>query len=150
MPRFQVYAVPKDNGLAEREPRLRAVPFDEFLDRVPVASLSVDRTGMQVKETVGCPSLALRRCLPKPFYQTVELNEVQLVALRRSLVRNSGLFAKCLLWFLERGVRHCLELGQEPLVNGAFRSYVGFAPSRYCPQLPFRKSEAEHSTPTGA
>ncbi len=44
MPRFQVYAIPEDNGLTEREPRLRAVPFDELLDRVPVASLSIDRT----------------------------------------------------------------------------------------------------------
>jgi len=44
MPRFQVHAISKDNGLTEREPRLRAVPFDELLDRVPVASLSIDRT----------------------------------------------------------------------------------------------------------
>jgi hypothetical protein len=43
-PRFQVYAIPENNGLAEREPRLRAVPFNEFFDRVSVASLSVDRT----------------------------------------------------------------------------------------------------------
>ena len=44
LPRFQVYAISEDNGLTEREPRLRAVPFDELLDRVPVPSLSIDRT----------------------------------------------------------------------------------------------------------
>lgn len=44
MPIFQVHAIPEYNGLAEREPRLRAVPFDELLNGVPVASLRIDRT----------------------------------------------------------------------------------------------------------
>jgi len=44
MPRLQVGAISEDDGLAERESRLRAVPFNKFLDRVPVPSLSIDRT----------------------------------------------------------------------------------------------------------
>jgi hypothetical protein len=42
MPGFQVDTIAEDNGLAEGEARLRAVPFNEFLDGVPVSSLSVD------------------------------------------------------------------------------------------------------------
>src|SRR5262249_54373411 len=44
MPRLQVDAISEDDGLAEREPRLRAVPLNEFLDRMPVSSLCVNRT----------------------------------------------------------------------------------------------------------
>ena len=44
---------------------------------------------MQGKETVGCPSLALQRCLPKRLYQPAEpLAKVHLVGLSRSLVRH--------------------------------------------------------------
>ena len=41
--RLQVDAITELDSLAEREP-LRAVSFNEFFDRVPVALLSTDRT----------------------------------------------------------------------------------------------------------
>lgn len=44
MPRLQADPITEDDGLAEREPRFRAVPFNEFLDRMPVPSLGIDRT----------------------------------------------------------------------------------------------------------
>ena len=43
MPRLQMDAITEDDSLAEREPWFRAVPFNEFVDHVPVPSLSVDR-----------------------------------------------------------------------------------------------------------
>jgi hypothetical protein len=36
--------ITEDNAPAEREPGLRAVPFDEFINRVPVPSLGLSRS----------------------------------------------------------------------------------------------------------
>src|ERR1700693_547586 len=44
MPRLQVDEITENDSLAEEEPWFRAVPFNEFVDRVSVPSLSVDRT----------------------------------------------------------------------------------------------------------
>ncbi len=43
MSRFQADSITQDDGLAEREPGLLAVPFNEFVNRMPVPHLSVDR-----------------------------------------------------------------------------------------------------------
>jgi hypothetical protein len=39
--RLQMHPVPDDHRLAERQPRFRAIPFHEFVDRMPVTALSV-------------------------------------------------------------------------------------------------------------
>jgi hypothetical protein len=41
MPRLQVHPVAKHDCLAKREPRLRAIPFDELVNGMPVAALSI-------------------------------------------------------------------------------------------------------------
>jgi hypothetical protein len=38
---FQMHSVPKDHGFAERQPGLGTIPIHEFVDRVPVAALSI-------------------------------------------------------------------------------------------------------------
>jgi hypothetical protein len=37
--RFEVNSVPQDDGSIEREPRFRAIPLDEFIDRMAVTAL---------------------------------------------------------------------------------------------------------------
>jgi hypothetical protein len=39
--RLQMHPVPDDHSLAERQPRFRAIPFHEFVDRMPITALSV-------------------------------------------------------------------------------------------------------------
>jgi len=36
-----MHPVPDNHGLAERQPRFRAVPIHEFVDRMPVTALSI-------------------------------------------------------------------------------------------------------------
>ena len=36
-----MHSVPKDHGFAERQPGLGTIPIHEFVDRVPVAALSI-------------------------------------------------------------------------------------------------------------
>src|SRR5258707_6196894 len=45
---FQVHPVAEDNSLAERQPRLRAVPVHEFVDGMTIAALGV-RAGEAVE-----------------------------------------------------------------------------------------------------
>src|ERR1035437_8412515 len=46
---FQMHSVPDDHGFAERQPRLGTIPIHEFVNRVPVAALSV-RAGEAVED----------------------------------------------------------------------------------------------------
>jgi hypothetical protein len=39
--RFQMDTIPENDALAERKPRFRAIPLDEFVNGVPVSSLSI-------------------------------------------------------------------------------------------------------------
>ena len=42
--KFQVDTIPENDALAERKPRLRAIPIVKLVNGVPVSSLSIRRT----------------------------------------------------------------------------------------------------------
>jgi hypothetical protein len=66
-----MHSVPEDHGFAERQPRLGTIPIHEFVNRVPVAALSigtrkaVEDSGLrdfEVLQTEHQISLSRRRC----------------------------------------------------------------------------------------
>jgi hypothetical protein len=60
-----VAAVAQDDALAEQELRLRALPFDELLDGVPVSSLSIIYLAGVAASAVQLSSIAVDG-LPAP------------------------------------------------------------------------------------
>ena len=47
---FQMHSVPDDHRLAERQPRLGAIPLHEFVNRMPIAALGIG-TGKAVEDS---------------------------------------------------------------------------------------------------
>jgi hypothetical protein len=45
-----MHSVPEDDGFAERQPRFGTIPFHEFVNRVPIAALSIG-TGKAVEDS---------------------------------------------------------------------------------------------------
>src|SRR5215831_2849035 len=53
MSRFQVHSVPDDHALAEGQSRLGTIPLHEFVNRIPIAALSI-RAGKAVESRRFC------------------------------------------------------------------------------------------------